>query len=47
MRDLKVLNWLAADFFVKYLRNVLMLKNGTGTEKFWSLLRDFGTLVFP
>lgn len=36
-----MLNWIAADFFVKTLGNVLMLKNGTGTEKRWGLLRDF------
>lgn len=47
LRDLKVLNWLAADFFVKSLGNVSMLKNGTATENCWSLLRAFGTLIFP
>lgn len=41
LRDLKVLNWLASACFVKSLGNVLILKNGTGTEKCWSLLRDF------
>lgn len=45
LRNLQVLYWLAADFFVKSLGNILMLKNGT--ETCWSLLRGFGALSFP
>lgn len=37
----ELLNPLAGDFFCEPLGNVLMLKNGTGTEKCWSLLRGF------
>lgn len=43
LRDLKVLNWLAADFF----GNVLMLKNGTGTEKMLELFEGLWDSYLP